>query len=96
MGYAPANCREDYSTLQIQKMNQTLTTSLSYLINAYVPLANKINENIIPNITNVQPSTLTVVGVSTVNSGTSVTLLDGNSYDIKTNQERFPNYRFIL
>ena len=92
MGLAPANCREDYSSLQIQKMNQTLSTSLSYLIEASVPLANKISGNIIPNIPNVQTSTLTVVGVSTVNSGTSVTLLDGNSYDIKTNQERFPNY----
>lgn len=92
MGYSEPNCTEHFSTLQIQKMNQTLVTILSELINATVPLANKIAGNIIPNIPIVQPSTLTVVGVTTVNSGSSANLLDGNSYDIKTNQERFPDY----
>src|SRR5690606_22779434 len=56
-----------------------------------VPLANKVNGNIIPHETN-KPSTLTVIGGPTVNSGNNANLLDGNSYDIRTNQERFPNY----
>ena len=72
-------------------MNQTLTTILSYLINVQVPLANKINNNVIPDEPN-KPSTLTVIGGQTVNSGNNANLLDGNSYDIRTNQERFPSY----
>ena len=92
MGYSLASCRIHFSPLQIQKINQTLVTYLSYLINTSVPLSNKIDGNLITNVPNVRTSTLTVVGVSTVNSGTSVNLLDGNSYDIKTNQERFPAY----
>jgi len=91
MGYAPANCRDSFTEQQIQKMNQTLTTILSYLINVPVPLANKVSGNIIPNETN-KPSTLTVIGGPTVNSGTNANLLDGNSYDIRTNQERFSSY----
>lgn len=91
MGYAPSNCRDSFTEQQIQKMNQTLSTILSYLINVQVPLANKINDNIIPNEVN-KPSTLTVIGGQTVNSGNNANLLDGNSYDIRTNQERFPNY----
>ena len=92
MGYSVASCRVHFSPLQIQKINQTLATSMSYLINTSVSLANKIEGNIITNVPNVRTSTLTVVGVATVNSGTSVNLLNGNSYDIKTNQERFPTY----
>ena len=92
MGYSLATCRIHFSSLQIQKINQTLVTYLSNLINTSVPLANKIDGNVITNVPNVRTSTLTVVGVTTVNSGTSVNLLDGNSYDIKTNQERFPAY----
>ncbi len=92
MGYSVASCRIHFSPLQIQKINQTLVTSMSYLINTLVPLANKIEGNIITNVPTIRSSTLTVVGVTTVNSGTSVNLLNGNSYDIKTNQERFPSY----
>lgn len=92
MSYTWWSCRQHFSTLQIQKMHQTLETYLSELISASVPLANKINGVVIPNIPN-QPSTLTVVGGVTVNSGESTDLLDGNSYDIKTDQERFPNYQ---
>ena len=92
LNYAPPSCREHFSTNQIQKMNQTLSSILSYLINASVPLANKTNGNLIPNIPVIQPSTLTVVGLITVNSGTPVVLSNGESYDIRTNQERFPNY----
>ena len=90
-GYAPANCRDSFTEQQIQKMNQTLSTILSYLITVPVPLANKINDNVIPNEVN-KPSTLTVIGGQTVNSGNNASLLDGSSYDIRTNQERFPNY----
>ena len=92
MGYSLASCRVHFSQLQIEKMNQTLVTYLSYLINTQVPLSNKIDGNLITNVPNVRTSTLTVVGVTTVNSGSSANLLDGNSYDIKTNQERFPAY----
>ncbi len=92
MGYSVPSCRTHFSPLQIQKINQTLVTYMSYLLNTLVPLANKIEGNIITNVPNVRTSTLTVVGVTTVNSGTSVNLLDGNSYDIKTNQERFSSY----
>src|SRR5690606_31214583 len=91
MGYSLASCRNNFSNQQIQKKNQTLSTTLSYLINVPVPLANKVNGNIIPHETN-KPSTLTVIGGPTVNSGNNANLLDGNSYDIRTNQERFPNY----
>lgn len=62
MGYAPPNCRNSFTEKQIQKMNQTLSTILSYLITVQVPLANKINGNIIPHEVN-RPSTLTVIGV---------------------------------
>lgn len=92
MSYTYWSCREHFSTLQIQKMHQTLETYLSELISASVPLSNKISGIVIPNIPN-KPSTLTVVGGETVNSGESTDLLDGNSYDIKTDQERFPNYQ---
>ncbi len=91
LGYAPANCRDSFTEQQIQKMNQTLMTTLSYLITVPVPLANKINDNVIPNEV-YKPSTLTIIGGQTVNSGNNANLLDGNSYDIRTNQERFPNY----
>lgn len=91
MGYSTANCRNDFTQLQVSRMHYTLISSLSYLISESVVLTNKVSGNNIPNTID-KPSTLTVGSNSSVASGTSVNLLDGYVYQIKTNQERFPSY----
>jgi hypothetical protein len=80
MGYAPASCRNRFSTQQIQVMNQTLSSILFSLISIPVTATNRIG-------TSNAGGSLTING-QFLGSGNSIDLEPGVTYLGKTNSER--------
>ncbi len=85
MSYSLPHCRDSFSDQQIQRMHNALENQLSYLIDFTAILANRIGGS------NISGSTLSLDG-SVIQSGNTVTLLEGKEHEGKTNHERFLNY----
>jgi hypothetical protein len=79
-----AQCRNHFTDQQIERMHYALVNKVSDLITIQVTASNEING------ANVVGSTLDIAG-QTLASGSNISLLDGDTYDGKTNHERFNN-----
>ncbi len=87
MSYTLSSCANQFTEQQIDRMHMMLSTypTIKPLIEVSIAMANK-DAN-----TTISGSTLQV-NTTTVNSGSSINLLDGNQYPGKTNHERFTNF----